>query len=149
MLKILVKKRVNIYNKIMEKNYSKLISAALEAQKNAYAPYSGFAVGASVLTKSGKIFCGANIENASYPAGICAERVAASKAISEGEKEIEAVCITCSGDTFAYPCGVCRQFLSEFSIEMEIIIAKSLTNFEVFKLSELLPKSFTNDALNK
>ena len=89
-------------------DYKKLISASIDAQKNAYAPYSKFVVGASVLTKSGKIFCGANIENASYPAGICAERVAVSKAISEGEKDFFAICITASNNEFCYPCGICR-----------------------------------------
>ena len=131
----------------MEKNYIDLINAAFNAQKNAYAPYSKFLVGASVLTKSGKIYAGANIENASYPAGICAERVAASKAISEGEKDFVAVCITCSETTFAYPCGICRQFLSEFSKNMDIIVAKSADEYEIYKLYESLPKNFDDNAL--
>ena len=129
-------------------NYELLIKKAFEAQKNSYAPYSKFNVGASVLTKKGNIYCGANIENSSYPAGLCAERVAVSKAISEGEKEILAVCITCSKkDGYAYPCGVCRQFLSEFNNQMEIIVATSEKEFKVFELNELLPHCFDKDAL--
>ncbi|MBO7508344.1 MAG: cytidine deaminase [Clostridia bacterium] len=127
---------------------NKLITLAFDAQKNAHAPYSKFRVGACVLTKTGKFFCGANIENASYPAGICAERVAYSKAISEGEKEFLAVCITCDHtDTFAYPCGVCRQFMSEFGTETTVVVAKNLDDFKTFKLSELLPHTFDKNAL--
>lgn len=128
-------------------DYKELIEASFEAQKNAYAPYSNFNVGASLLTKQGKIYVGANIENASYPAGICAERVAMSKAISEGEKEFAAICISCSGDTYPYPCGVCRQFMSEFSKDLDVIVAKSKDEFKIFKLAELLPHSFDGDCL--
>ena len=128
-------------------DYEKLIKSAQDAQKNSYAPYSKFFVGASVLTKSGKIFAGANIENASYPAGICAERVAMSKAISEGEKDIIAVCITCGEDIYPYPCGVCRQFLSEFSKDMLVVVAKNVNDYKEFKLGELLPHGFDSDCL--
>ena len=125
-----------------------LIKYAFDAQKNSYAPYSKFNVGASVLCASGNIYCGANIENASYPAGICAERVAYSKAISEGEKEFVAVCITCSNQqTYAFPCGVCRQFMSEFSVNTQVIVAKSLNEFEIYTLNELLPHNFNSDSL--
>lgn len=130
------------------KDYSELIKKAIEAQKNSYSPYSKFAVGSSVLTKSGKIFVGANIENASYPAGICAERVALSKAISEGEKDFDTICITCSNpDAYAYPCGACRQFLSEFSYDMDVVIAKNVEDYKVFKLNELLPHMFDKNNL--
>ena len=128
-------------------DYKELIKASFDAQKNSYAPYSKFNVGASVLTKQGKIYAGANIENASYPAGICAERVAMSKAISEGEKEFVAICITCSGDTYHYPCGVCRQFMSEFTKDLDVIVAKSKDDYKIFKLSDLLPHSFDSDCL--
>lgn len=132
----------------MEINYEELIKKSFEVQKNAYAPYSKFLVGASLLTRSGKIYLGCNIENASYPAGICAERVAMSKAISEGEKDFVAICITCAKKLPAYPCGVCRQFMSEFSKDMKVIIAKSTTDFKVFTLDELLPLSFDSENLN-
>ena len=131
----------------MEINYKELIKLSIEAQKNSYSPYSNFAVGASLLTKSGKIYTGANIENASYPAGICAERVAMSKAISEGEKSFEAICITASSGDYAYPCGVCRQFISEFSIDIKVIVAKDENDYKVHTLNELLPYSFNKDAL--
>ena len=125
-----------------------LIKGAFDAQKNSYAPYSKFNVGASVLCKSGKIYCGANIENASYPAGICAERVAYSKAISEGEKDFVAICITCSKpEAYAFPCGICRQFMSEFSVNTQVIVAKSLDEFKIYTLNELLPHNFNSDSL--
>ena len=119
-----------------------LIILAFDAQKNSYSPYSKFPVGACLLTKSGKTFCGCNIENASYPAGICAERVAMSKAISEGEKSFDTIVITSNGDNYAYPCGICRQFLSEFGAELKVVVAKSVDDYKIFKLSDLLPHSF-------
>ena len=119
-----------------------LINKAFEAQKNSYAPYSKFNVGAGVLCDSGKIYTGCNIENASYPAGICAERVAYCNAISNGEKHFVACCITCSGNDYAYPCGICRQFMSEFDKDTKIIVAKSKDDYKVFDLCELLPHGF-------
>ena len=136
------------YNIIMEINYKQLIKASFDAQKNSYAPYSKFCVGASLLCKSGKIYTGANIENASYPAGICAERSAFCEAICDGEKQFEALCITCSNpDTYAYPCGVCRQFISEFSTSIKIIVAKSQSDYKEFTLNDLLPHNFNSDSL--
>lgn len=127
------------YNKFM--NINELIKLAFDAQKNSYSPYSNFAVGACVLSKNQKVYCGANIENSSYPAGICAERVALSKAISEGEKEFEIIVITANGDNYPYPCGICRQFLSEFG-NMKVVVAKSIDDYKEFMLSELLPNAF-------
>ena len=94
-----------------------------------------------MLSKNQKVYCGANIENSSYPAGICAERVAISKAISEGEKEFEIIVITANGDNYPYPCGICRQFLSEFG-NMKVVVAKSIDDYKEFMLSELLPNAF-------
>ena len=122
-------------------DYKKLINTALKYQKNAYATYSKFFVGAGVQTKSGKIFGGCNIENASYPCGVCAERVAMSKAISEGEKEFLAVAITSSGADYTYPCGMCRQFLSEFG-DIKVIVAKSVTDYKEHSIKDLLPSQF-------
>ena len=119
-----------------------IIEKSFEAQNCAYAPYSNFKVGACLVTKSGKVYLGGNIENASYPATICAERVAMCKAVSEGEKEFETICITCSKKTPAYPCGVCRQFMREFSPNVKVIIATSVDNYEIYSLEELLPHSF-------
>ena len=125
----------------------KLIESAFDAQKNAYAPYSKFKVGCAVQTKAGKIFCGANIENASYPAGICAERVAISKAISEGYRTFEAIAITCDGNDYPYPCGVCRQFLSEFG-NMKVIVARSKTDYMIYDLADLIPNCFNKNQLS-
>lgn len=134
-------------------NKSELIQAALKARKNSYSPYSGYKVGAAVLASSGIIYTGANIENASYPAGICAERSAIFKAASEGERKIDAI-VVCGGkgeecDDFAYPCGVCRQVMREFAnpAEFIVIVAKSEEVYEEYRLEELLPKSFGPDNL--
>ena len=132
----------------MEINIKELIEKSFEAQNRSYAPYSNFHVGASLLGKSGKLYLGANIENASYGATICAERVAMCKAISEGEKDFVAICITCSNKTEAFPCGICRQFMREFSPNMSIIIATSLDSYNVYTLEEMLPHSFGPESLN-
>ena len=116
--------------------------------ENSYAPYSKMHFACMVETENGNFYEGVNIENASFGATICAERVAYSKAISEGEKDFVAICITCSSkENFAYPCGVCRQFMSEFSINTKVIVAKSLKKFEIYNLNELLPHNFNSDSL--
>jgi cytidine deaminase len=98
-----------------------LIRAAVEARRWAYAPYSKYAVGAALLTTSGRVYDGVNVENAAYPTGICAERVAVFKAISEGEREFVAVAVaTVNGGS---PCGSCRQVLVEFSPQAVVLIA--------------------------
>lgn len=127
-------------------DYKKLINTALKYQQNAYAPYSKFLVGACIQTKSGKFFGGVNIENASYPCGVCAERVAVSKAISEGEKDVLAVAITSSGNDYCYPCGMCRQFLSEFG-NIKVIIARSVTDYKEHDIKDLLPSMFDSGNL--
>ena len=130
-----------------------LIRTALEYRKKSYSPYSNYKVGAAVLASSGKLYGGCNIENASYPAGICAERTAIFKAISEGESSIEAVAI-CGGsgeeaNDMAYPCGICRQVMREFSQpkDMLVIIAKTTDEYEEYTLEQLLPNSFGPDNL--
>ena len=134
--------------KLSEETIKKMIELSFKAQKNSYSPYSKFKVGACVLAMSGNFYSGANIENASFPAGICAERVAYSKAISEGENEFLAVCITCDhDDTFAYPCGICRQFMSEFGTDTTVVVAKSKDIYKTYKLKELLPECFDKNAL--
>ncbi|EOC99863.1 cytidine deaminase [Caldisalinibacter kiritimatiensis] len=123
----------------MDKNL--LIRKALEAKEKAYTPYSGFKVGAALITKSGKIYTGCNIENASYTPTICAERTAIAKAVSDGEREIVAIAVT--GDSeWTYPCGVCRQVIREFGKDAIVIVAKSEEEYREYKLSELLPHSF-------
>lgn len=121
-----------------------LIKRAIKASENAYAPYSGYKVGAALLTESGKIYEGANIENASYSPTVCAERVAIFKAVFENERNFKALAVY--GKNMAYPCGVCRQVLSEFcSPQMKIYVVKDEDNFEEITLGELLPKSFSKD----
>lgn len=126
-----------------------LILSALEARKKAYAPYSDFKVGAAVLTNDLRIYTGCNIENAAYSPGICAERNAIYKAVSEGCHKIRAVAVAGdrTGDEvkqYAFPCGVCRQVMREFSDpdSMTVIVAKSCEEYQVYSLSQLLPESF-------
>lgn len=128
-------------------NYEELVKLAYEATKSAYTPYSNFNVGAALLTKSGKIYLGCNIECASYGATNCAERTAIFKAVSEGEKEFAAIAVVSSSMDYTYPCGICRQVIAEFGDEsMEIILAKDM-DYKVFTLAEMLPYSFTKKDL--
>ncbi|WP_105617124.1 cytidine deaminase [Vallitalea okinawensis] len=118
-----------------------LVKAALEAQKMAYVPYSGFKVGAALLTKDGQVYTGCNVESASYTPTICAERTAIVKAVSEGVHEFEAIAVV--GDSeWTFPCGVCRQMLREFGKEMTIYVVKSEDEYKEFNLKDLLPHSF-------
>ena len=122
---------------------NELIGKALEAREKAYAPYSKFKVGAAVLTAGGKIYTGCNVENASYPVGICAERVAISKAVADGETEFIVIAIVGSGENYCMPCGMCRQFMAEFCKEdFEIIVAKSVDDYKIMKIGEILPYTF-------
>ncbi|MBQ8955345.1 MAG: cytidine deaminase [Lachnospiraceae bacterium] len=136
-------------------DYSELGRLANEARKNSYCIYSNFSVGAALLTKAGKVYNGCNIENASYPAGICAERTAFCKAVSEGERDFKAIAIAGGpvgeAPDDAYPCGICRQFMNEFTDgnEFDVIIVHKDLDYSVYKLSELLPYSFGPDHLNK
>lgn len=119
----------------------KLVQIASEARNWAYAPYSNYLVGASVLTQSGRIYDGVNVENAAYPVAMCAERVALFKAISEGEKQFQALAVvTRNGGT---PCGSCRQVLAEFGLDTIILVANESGNvLHEAPLRELLPDSF-------
>lgn len=119
----------------------KLIQTAQKARHWAYAPYSKYLVGAAVLTASGKIYDGVNVENAAYPSGVCAERVAVYKAVSEGERQIVAVAVvTANAGT---PCGFCRQVLNEFSLDMIVLVAdEKLGKVEEWSLKDLLPGAF-------
>ena len=133
---------------------NEMIRSAIEARKKAYAPYSGYMVGAAVLTNELRIYTGCNIENASYTPSICAERTAISKAVSEGWRRLKAIAIVGSpkGDTisqYAFPCGVCRQVMREFADpeEFVVITARSEQDYKLYKLYELLPESFGPDNL--
>lgn len=120
-----------------------LIEKAKQMRKKAYCPYSSYRVGAAVLTSSGRIYTGCNVENASYSVTICAERTAGCKAVSEGEREFEAVAIAVSGGSFGYPCGACRQFLNEFAVaDMEVIVINNKDEVNTVKLNDILPYGF-------
>ena len=118
-----------------------LISKAYEAMKNSYAPYSKFNVGAVALCGE-KIYMGCNIENASFGATICAERCAIFKAVSDGYTKIDKIVIVCSTHDFAYPCGKCRQVMTEFMDENGIIVVTNDKEIREYKLSDLMPESF-------
>jgi len=120
----------------------KLVEMALEVREKAYARYSGFRVGAALLTKSGRVFTGVNVENASYGLTVCAERVAVFKAVSEGEREFVAIAIASDSPEKTVPCGACRQVLYEFSEDMDVIMANRNGDYEVVKLKDLLPRGF-------
>lgn len=125
---------------------NELASMAVEAKAAAYAPYSGYKVGAALLTKSGKVYTGANIENASFSPTVCAERTAFFKAINDGEREFSMIAIAGGkGDSIssAYPCGVCRQVMAEFcEDDFKILVIKDNGEYDTFTLGNLLPFSF-------
>lgn len=120
----------------------RLLSAAIDARKQAYAPYSGFEVGAAVLTESGEVYTGCNIENASYSATICAERVAVTKAICAGHRSITALALVADYPEPLSPCGICRQVLVEFGPEAEVIMANTKGKVRTTNMNELLPHAF-------
>lgn len=136
-----------IKTRIEDSPYPQLIEKAREALSNAYCPYSGYKVGAAVLTVKGKIYAGCNIENGSYGAANCAERTAVFKAVSEGEREFSAIAIfTEEGNDPPFPCGICRQVLTEFcSPDMPVIVYDGERSLYNFTLEELIPFSFTFD----
>ncbi|MCI9064783.1 MAG: cytidine deaminase [Lachnospiraceae bacterium] len=131
----------------------KMINLATEQLKYSYTPYSHFKVGAALLTKEGKLYTGCNIENAAYTPTNCAERTAFFKAVSEGEREFQAICVVGGKDgvltEYAAPCGVCRQVMMEFCNPetFQIILATSEEQYEIFTLKELLPLGFGPDNL--
>lgn len=139
------------------KDFDALARKALEMRNFSYAPYSGFCVGAALLTAGGKIYTGCNIENAAYTPANCAERTAFFKAVSEGERDFQAIAIA-GGHKDAEkpldlcaPCGVCRQVMMEFCDPeaFEIILVRSETDYQVFTLNELLPMGFGPGNLKK
>ena len=133
---------------ITDEKRQELIRLANQIRPNAYAPYSNYKVGAALLTKSGKIFTGVNVENAAYPATICAERSAVFSAVSAGEQEFEAIAVvTRNGGT---PCGSCRQVLSEFGLDIEVLLADQNENLlQKSSVGDLLPGAFLSQDLNE
>ena len=124
-----------------------LIQAAIAARQWAYAPYSNYAVGAALLTVSGKVYDGVNVENAVYPTGICAERVAVFKAVSEGEREFQAIAVVTSNG--GSPCGACRQVLAEFGLDTLVLIANDRGDLiQQVSVADLLPGAFGREDLS-
>ena len=127
-----------------------MLDMAYEAMAHAYTPYSGFQGGACLKAASGRYYLGCNIENAAYSPTNCAERTAVFKAVYEGERSFDAIAIVCSGNSPAFPCGVCRQVLSEFcGPEMPVLCANAHRESVLCTLGELLPHSFGREDLEK
>jgi len=125
----------------MKEDYKQLIGLANEARRHAYAPYSNYTVGAALRTKNGRVYAGVNVENAAYPTGICAERVAVFKAISEGERDFEVIAVVT--DNGGSPCGACRQVLSEFGLDTVVLIADGNGKLSMeTTVRNLLPEAF-------
>jgi len=121
---------------------SHLIEEAQEAMQRAYAPYSGFRVGAALLTSDNQIFTGCNVENASYGLTVCAERIAVFNAISSGASEFKALVVVSDGEGYCRPCGACRQVIRECGKNILIIMASNDGRYEAKSISELLPDCF-------
>ncbi len=119
-----------------------LILEALKARENSYSPYSHFKVGAALLTKSGKVYYGTNIENVAFGPTNCAERSALFSAYSNGEREFEKIAIIGSEKRICYPCGVCRQVIAELAPNIDVICAQNTQNYVVMKPKDLLPCAF-------
>ena len=124
-----------------------LVAHALAARQRAYAPYSHYFVGAAVLTEDGSVVVGCNVENASYPATICAERVALTSAVAQGKRKLKAIAVaTRDGGS---PCGICRQVMVELGPEMQVYITDEAGKFRTTTVRDLLPDSFDRSSLTK
>ena len=119
-----------------------LVDRAFAMLERAYCPYSGFGVGAALLCADGSVFTGCNVENAALGSTICAERTAACKAVSEGHRDFCRIAIFAEGENYCMPCGACRQFLSEFSGDMEVLCAKAGGRYVSYPLIKLMPYTF-------
>lgn len=122
-----------------------LLQIASDARIYSYSPYSKFRVGAALLTKSGKVYTGCNIENATYGATCCAERTAIFKAISEGELEFEAIAVQGDNEGATFPCGICRQVMAEFAPTLRIILGDKNGDIGIYTIEDLLPYAFELD----
>jgi cytidine deaminase len=133
------------HNQLTPDEQKRLIADALAVRKNAYAPYSRYAVGAAIQTADGAIYSGANVENASSPVGLCAERVALFSAAAAGERKFRAIAVVTRDG--ASPCGACRQALAEFGLGLEVVLADEKGEIRlVTTLEKLLPEAFQMDA---
>lgn len=124
-----------------------MIAAAKQARENAHAKFSNFKVGAALRAASGKIFGGCNVENATYGLTVCAERVAIFKAISEGERQFDAIAVVTDTDALTPPCGACRQLIWEFCGDVPVAMANLKGKVEVLRMRELFPKPFDSSNL--
>jgi cytidine deaminase len=127
-------------------DYDHLVAEARRARENAHAKYSGFQVGAALRSTSGRVFGGCNVENATYGLTVCAERVAIFKAISEGEREFDAIAVVTDTETLTPPCGACRQLIWEFCGDVPVVLANLRGKQEILRMRDLFPKPF--DASN-
>ena len=131
------------------RSYQKLIKAARIAKLRSYSPYSGFRVGAALLTTSGKTYTGCNIENSSFSLTICAERTAIFKAVSESQSEFKAIAIASDAKDFVTPCGACRQVISDLAGNIDILLTDGDGSIKLLTTNELLPLPFNNSELRK
>ncbi len=129
------------------KQSTHLAALARETLRNAYAPYSGYRVGAAVETESGEVFTGCNVENASYGLTICAERIAVAKAVSEGHTRFRRLVVATEANRAAPPCGACRQFVAEFGDEV-VVCSVSGSEKRSWQLKDLIPDTFTADYID-
>lgn len=130
-------------------NYNILAKRALTARKHSYSPYSRFRVGAALLTSSGKVFTGCNIESSSYSLTICAERTALFKAVSEGHTSFKAMAIATDEEGFTSPCGACRQVIMDLAGNIDIILVHKSGKTQLLTMEELLPRAFTKHNLDR
>ncbi len=124
-----------------------LIGAAQAARRRAYAPYSGFRVGAAILARAGKVYQGCNVENASYGVTICAERAALCNAVGAGERSWRAIAVYAESPKPPVPCGLCRQALAEFGRDLLVVAATASGQLRIAKLADLLPDAFSAESL--
>lgn len=120
-----------------------LMEQAYKARDFAYAPYSGFQVGAALLAESGRVYRGANVENSSYGLTVCAERTAVFNAVTAGELRFKTLALASSGEGYIYPCGACLQVLAEFAPELEIWVSDQNKHMKAYHLNEMLPQAFS------
>ena len=123
----------------------KLIDKAAEVMENSYSPYSRFKVGAAIECTDGSVFTGCNIENAAFGVTMCAEAAAVAAAVSAGKPDFKRIAIASEGSTYCFPCGTCRQLLSEFSPDMEVLCSRADGRYVSYSLSALLPMLFSKD----
>ena len=128
-------------------DYDSLIAAAKQARENAHAPFSNFRVGAALRAKSGRVFTGCNVENATYGLTMCAERVAIFKALSEGERGFDAIAVVADTESLTPPCGACRQLIWEFCGDVPVVLSNLGGKSEVHQMAALLPRPFDSSFL--